>query len=102
MPVEHLHSRAITDKTVECLRRLMYILLGYQVIISVALQRAMSITELRYLSKLRSEQRRDVPVLEALWEIHDTPTVEQDVGVLPFPVVDVQHGRCAGRGIAGR
>jgi hypothetical protein len=75
---------------------------SYQVIISVALQRAMSITELRYLSKLRSKQRRDVPVLETLWEIHDTPIVEQDVGVLPFSVADVLHGRSMGGDATGQ
>ena len=46
----------------------------------------MSFTELRYFPKLRNKKRRDVLVLETLWELHDTPIEEQVVGVLPFSI----------------
>jgi hypothetical protein len=66
----------------------------YQVVMSATLQRAMSVAEMRYVSRLRDRQRKDVPVLDALWELQDMPAVEQDAGVLPFSVADVlQSGR---------
>ena len=49
------------------------------------------------MNKLRDKQRKDVPVPETLWELHDMPSVVHDVGVLPLPVAELLQAR--GRGV---